>query len=385
MFSNGGIDNRIIRNQVAAARAGLARSQRNLLQVIAASDAAELWRHDGSRDLACWVSSEFDVSNWVARRWIHAAYTLPHLPVLSAAFDAGTLGLDKVVHLCRFATVETEARLIKWAQRVTVGAVRRKAELEQAKPREETAQLDRERYLRYWLVEDGTRLWFEGSFPADQGMVVAKALDRLADRIPDIVDDEAEIEGIEHDAPIETRRADALVAMASAAIANDQDPDRATIVLHTTPDALCSDDHASEMEGGAVIGPDTARRLSCDSRIEVTLHKEVGEIVGVGRASRTPPAWMKRQLRHRDGGCTFSGCESKWFLHAHHIEHWSRGGPTNLENLVLVCSFHHKLVHEYGWNVALGEPGQVHWFRPGGRPYERNSSGPKRGDPGSRL
>jgi hypothetical protein len=106
-----------------------------------------------------------------------------------------------------------------------------------------------------------------------------------------------------------------------------------------------------------VIHPETARRLSCDARVQVVVHDRTGEAVGIGRVARTPPPWLVRQLRHRDRGCTFPGCESRRFLHAHHIEHWTRGGPIELDNLILVCTLHHKLVHEYGWTVEQDLPG----------------------------
>ena len=54
---------------------------------------------------------------------------------------------------------------------------------------------------------------------------------------------------------------------------------------------------------------------------------------------------------------------------AHHIVWWERGGATDLDNLVLVCSFHHKLVHEYGWGLKRGGDGSVRWFHPDGTRY----------------
>jgi hypothetical protein len=75
-----------------------------------------------------------------------------------------------------------------------------------------------------------------------------------------------------------------------------------------------------------------------------------------------------RQLRFRDHGCTFPGCGTSAFLQAHHTRHWEDGGRTDLDNLVLVCHFHHKLVHEFGWKVRL-DGLLTHWFRPSGRRY----------------
>jgi len=75
---------------------------------------------------------------------------------------------------------------------------------------------------------------------------------------------------------------------------------------------------------------------------------------------------MLRQVRYRDLGCTFPGCGARRFTEAHHIQHWRDGGKTTVENLALVCSFHHRLVHEYGWQMARSPEGDAAWFRPSG-------------------
>ncbi|GBC87038.1 hypothetical protein HRbin12_01039 [bacterium HR12] len=78
---------------------------------------------------------------------------------------------------------------------------------------------------------------------------------------------------------------------------------------------------------------------------------------------------MVRQVRYRDQGCTFPGCGTRAFTEAHHIVFYRFGGPTTLENLTLVCSFHHRLVHEHGWRIRRGPEGELTWFRPDGRPH----------------
>jgi hypothetical protein len=94
-------------------------------------------------------------------------------------------------------------------------------------------------------------------------------------------------------------------------------------------------------------------------------------MLGIGRTSQVVPQWLERPLLHRDRGCTFPGCGARRLLHAHHILHWvGDGGPTEIPNLVLVCSFHHRLVHEHGWRVSLDRSGVTAWYRPGGRPYD---------------
>jgi hypothetical protein len=326
---------------------------------------------DGCRDYAQWLSARLGISTWAARRWVNAAHSLPHLPRTSAALEAGTLSLDKVTELCRFATPESEQRLISWARRVTVWAIRRRADVANRPEADAVRAADDERFLGYWWFDDGTRVGLEGSLAADQGAVVAAALDRMAGRMPDIVTAD---EPQPYSESLDSRRADALVALASAHIADDHDPDRATLVVHAPLDALIADAGSCEIDGGPVIDPETARRLGCDCRLETVFHDASGVIVGIGRASRNVSPPLLRALRRRDRGCTFPGCGARCFLRAHHIRWWGRGGPTDLDNLVLVCHFHHKLVHEHGWDVRLGAPGTAHWFRPNGTEFDPSTA-----------
>jgi hypothetical protein len=85
---------------------------------------------------------------------------------------------------------------------------------------------------------------------------------------------------------------------------------------------------------------------------------------------------MMRQLKHRDRECRFSGCGSRRYLQAHHIRHWDQGGPTELDNLILVCFFHHKLVHEHGWKVQRETDGTTSWFQPDGTSYRAGPAPP---------
>jgi hypothetical protein len=90
---------------------------------------------------------------------------------------------------------------------------------------------------------------------------------------------------------------------------------------------------------------------------------------------------MLRQLRYRDRECSFPGCGARRFTHAHHVVWWERGGRTDLENLVLVCGFHHRLVHELGWAVRREPDGVARWFRPNGTRYVAGPAPPARAGP----
>jgi hypothetical protein len=175
----------------------------------------------------------------------------------------------------------------------------------------------------------------------------------------------------------DARRADALVALCSSRVAEDPDPDRATVVVHAQLEGLVSGSGGCEIEGGPVIHPETARRLLCDARVQSVVEDQSKDPMGHGgRTSREPSSSMIRQLRYRDRECTFPGCGFRRFTHAHHIRWRVHGGPTALDNLILVCTFHHKLVHEYGWGVKREADGTATWFRPDGSPYRAGPAPP---------
>jgi hypothetical protein len=349
------------------ANAAVARAQRQLLRLVAeAATAAEVWRDDGARDLAHWLSMRYGISSWKAHRWIGTASALEQLPAVDRAFTSGELSLDKTAELTRFAGATDERTLVHWARDVSVATVRRRADRTVRSDADEVVASERARTLEWWWMDEGKRLGLAGELPAAQGAVVAKALERTIERVPTMPGEEGTWSA-------DARRADALVAVCSAALADDPDADRGTVVIHARVDetGMLAE---TEVEGGAPIPRSAAERIVCDARLQVVLENGVGETVGVGRASREPAPWMVRQLRFRDRGCRFPGCGTNAFTHAHHIRWWSRGGRTDLDNLLLLCTFHHRLVHEYGWAVERTPGGELRWIT---RDGERYRPGPR--------
>jgi hypothetical protein len=354
------------------------RIQRELLGFIAEVDRRDLWRGSGARDMAHWLAMRHGISQWKARRWIAAGHALEHLTDLAHALSSGELGIDKVVELARFATFESEAGLISWARFVSCAAVKRRADLEVRRTIEDVRDAEHARFLNWWNLDDGNRVGLEAELPAAQGAVVVRALQRMSDSIPRMPgEDDPEFAA--------ARRADALVALCSNRIAVDADPDRATVVVHARLGDLVGSDGAAEVEGGGRIHPETARRLLCDARVQTVLEGASGEPVRLGRLSREPTPAMMRQLRYRDVECRFPGCGARRFTQAHHIVWWREGGTTDLANLVLVCFFHHKLVHELGWSLHRDQDGSVEWRKPDGTPYVPFVTRPNQLRPGRPL
>jgi hypothetical protein len=139
-------------------------------------------------------------------------------------------------------------------------------------------------------------------------------------------------------------------------------------MVHVDALTLAADDvhERCELEDGPSLAPETVRRLTCEGSVVRILERD-GRPLSVGRRTRAISPALRRALRSRDGGCRFPGCSHGRFLHAHHIQHWARGGPTTLANLIQLCSHHHRLVHEGGFAIESGAGGGVVFRRPDGR------------------
>ncbi|MBY4011511.1 DUF222 domain-containing protein [Rhodococcus fascians] len=115
------------------------------------------------------------------------------------------------------------------------------------------------------------------------------------------------------------------------------------------------------------MGPlsrNTSRQLACDCLLTAIVMDENGNPLNLARTARTVTAKQKRALTARDHGCAFPGCgkPAAW-TEGHHIWHWADGGPTDMNNLVLLCGFHHRLIHHSDWEVFIGSD-QHPWFVP---------------------
>ncbi|HET9621029.1 MAG TPA: DUF222 domain-containing protein [Kofleriaceae bacterium] len=153
-------------------------------------------------------------------------------------------------------------------------------------------------------------------------------------------------------------RADALMTIAQAYVRGDRLNRSPVDIAVTIPrSALRKEDDGVALVGDAVVGAEAARRMSCDAGVVEIIEDDHGKPLSVGRKRRTIPGSIKRALWKRDSACTFPGCTNHVFLEGHHIQHWADGGETSLDNLVLMCSFHHRFVHEYGYAIELRSDG----------------------------
>ena len=123
-----------------------------------------------------------------------------------------------------------------------------------------------------------------------------------------------------------------------------------------------------ELPDGNVLTGEAVRRLACEAAITRVITGPGSQPLDVGRAQRTATAAQRRALRIRDGDqCLFPGCDrpGAW-AQAHHVNWWSRGGRTDIDEMVLLCKRHHTSVHEGGWHIRITAPGRFVFTNPAG-------------------
>ncbi|NLU82486.1 HNH endonuclease signature motif containing protein [Rhodococcus sp. HNM0569] len=116
---------------------------------------------------------------------------------------------------------------------------------------------------------------------------------------------------------------------------------------------------------GGTLSITAARKTACDSDVTPVVVDDAGVPLAMGRTTRLVTASQRRALRVRDRGCAFPGCGAPTgWTEAHHIVPWIDGGPTDLDNLVLLCTHHHRFVHHSGWTIDIHDDDHMPWFTP---------------------
>ncbi|MGI5525018.1 DUF222 domain-containing protein [Micromonospora sp. CA-259024] len=165
------------------------------------------------------------------------------------------------------------------------------------------------------------------------------------------------------------RRADALGEVCRLALRTGQLPDnggdRPQLVVTVSLDELVNGVRAGTLETGSHLTPGAVRRLACDAGVLPAVLAGNSQVLDVGRQRRLFTGPLRRALVLRDGGCAFPGCDrpSRW-CDGHHVRHWADGGATALDNAVLLCGYHHRLVHRGDWAVRIAPDGRPDFLPP---------------------
>ena len=172
--------------------------------------------------------------------------------------------------------------------------------------------------------------------------------------------------------PFSVRRADALGVIAESFLARGileaAGGDRHQIVVHVARETLKEKTAGCcEFEHGTSMAAETARRLACDASVVELTEDENGEPLNLGRKTRKISPALQRALKARDKGCRFPGCANTRYIDFHHIQHWADGGETKPSNLISLCRFHHRAVHEGGLRIEALDDGALRFVKPNGQ------------------
>ena len=360
---------------------------------------AEFDRRNGWSDGACascahWLNFKCGIALGAAREKVRVARALESLPKLSASMARGELSYSKARAITRVANAQTEEYLLTIALHGTATHVERLVQhFRRAQEAEELSREARQqagRSVYFFFDEDGS-LIVKARLPAEGGALLMKALEAAVESVsaPDVP---AGTSVVNHfadewgDQPpsLPARRADALAVLAESFLKRGAETlsggERHQIVVHVDADTL-RDSVAGqcEIEDGPSLPAETVRRLGCDCSVVMMVENTQGEPLDVGRKTRSIPPALRRALKFRDRGCRFPGCTHTRYVDAHHVQHWAQGGETKPSNLVSLCSFHHRKVHEGGILVQALDDGAFRFVRPDGRALD--TAPPGRSEP----
>ena len=358
-------------------------ANRRWLALIAEFDRRKGWSDSLTQSCAHWLNWQCGIALGAAREKVRVAHALEKLPLIGAAMSRGELSYSKVRALTRVACETTESTFLSIALHGTAHHV--ETIVRQYRRATETAELSREaskqagRQVTYYWDDDGS-LVLKARLPAEAGLLILRALEAADADLPLPAPDvpagtwrpgQQPATLATERLPCAARRADALGVLAESFLAHGAEVlsggERHQIVVHVDQSTLRQ--HAPgpcAIDDGPAIPVETARRLACDSSVINVVEDEAGEPLDVGRRTRSIPPALRRALNARDRGCRFPGCTHTRYVDGHHVHHWADGGETKLTNLVSLCRFHHRQVHEGRIAIERLDDGAWRFGKPGG-------------------
>ena len=351
-------------------------------ELLAEAERRDVAREVGAVDTAGWLRSVAGVSRREALARARTAVALEELPEVSGALTDGRITHGHAQALTQIAlpadvdlNIDADLDFPTAARRIAEAAQDEQAEL--IRSAETMSVEEYRRFLRRWadLVagDDGAErdlrqrrrrsvTTFDGDdgmrgvralMPADQFALFENELRRLAEARWRAEHPDADgVPASELTCP--QRNADALVDMARRSRQlgdNNGEPlgshiDVMVLIDAETLQGGMHERTRCELDDTTPLSPAAARRLLCDADILTAALDRPSLTLDLGYSRRCANANLRRALIARDRTCTAPGCDRPhWMCEIHHIIPWAKGGPTNLDNLTLLCSKHHHLHH----------------------------------------
>lgn len=347
------------------------------------------WRAYHFNNCSEWIDMKCGISYDTAREKVRVAHALMDLPETSSAFSNGKLSYSKARALTRLATPQNEADLLEYALPATARQVENHCrELRNAQRKESTEDVNRihkRRYLTRTYHNDGS-MTINVEVTREVGDLIMKALEcameqQINPKAQNAEEDEQENTEQSHDkeppqqneSSLLARQADALAHIAQTYLSGgDNKPTTSAshyqVMVHVDEAALREQTTETTPSNAKSDLPiETVRRLCCDGGLVPITKDAKGNPLNVGRKHRVVQPALKRALLARDKCCRFPGCTHNKWLDAHHVMHWDDGGETSLSNTILLCSTHHRALHEGGFSIQKDYSGEWYFRNEKGR------------------
>jgi hypothetical protein len=326
-------------------------------------DLRQGWKGYLYNNCAEWLSLKCGIDISTGQEKVRVSRALFDLPQISAAFAAGDLSYTKARSLTRVVTAHNEAEELTYALTATTNQVqahcRQLRNADRAVSTADANRLHNGRYLSRSIDANG-RMTISIELPVETGELVMQAIEQA-------------VVEVEEDS-FHARQADALVEVAKSYLSGESSKktgsaDHYQIMVHVDEKALRDQAHPSRdgSEAKSDLPIETVRRLCCDGAIIPVTEDGEGNPLNVGRKHRIVQPALRRALDARDKHCSYPGCNHDKWLDAHHIVHWANGGETSLANTLLLCSKHHRLLHEGGYTIKKNYKGERYFETSQGR------------------
>lgn len=382
-----GVTNDDLADEITTLAGRLAAGEAEQLALIGEFERREAWAGPGLLSCAHWLTWRTGMSPNAARERVRVARALPELPLVSAAFGAGRLSWSQVRAITRVADADTEGDLVEMARHTTAAqlekVVRGIRRVQQVGEEEADPGLTAYRMRTTTSYDADGNMVLRMVCSAQDGAVVKAALDQVKAELGQRRKAaEAQAEGVPAGTSAAPDELSEPQAPAGSGGVPAQTPDPVPVTLSEALLHLCR----RSLEQETVERPAAARRRRASLLAQVdplsgwgrlqdgellppsslkavlrTLPGRGGQpllrtrtAADLSRTQRLPSLRLRELLGIIDGErCRFPGCTRHRTLHAHHIVRWSDGGATDFANLVLVCSRHHTLVHQHGFQLVL--------------------------------
>ena len=373
--------------RICAAAAEAACSTYTLLELLGEFDAAGAIRYwTGFKSLAHWLSWCCSMTPGVAREHVRVAKALRRMPTIAGLFREARLSYSKVREVTRVVDVVDEHRLAQLALTATASQLARMISGFRSADGLRIKQQTKRRMS--WHEREDGMVEFRARLPKEEAALLLAAISAAKDHFgppppkpdPCGAADQQSAPGVGV-----YSNADALVDVArgflNTAPEDRSGEDRAMVVVHVSaenlaravPDVPAGTPQPAEavchIEGVGSVEAATAQKHACDSALLGAVVDKHGKVLAVGRTRRLVSKAQRRALMIRDKMCCYPGCHQTRHLKAHHRVPWSLGGRTDLDNLILLCQWHHTTVHEGGVTITRDPDGWV-FTKPDGQPCE---------------